>query len=186
MAIKIGANLPFDPEFWPNLFLPGLPVLNIVFTPGTLPIVCYVPPQPLLSFQGLATLSTNVFLQAQVDKVDVVSQSWSLPKLFGAVLADVLVNCWLLLRGIGRPLNSCFPGHKSKVFSVCQFKCGHGEIIFTIDSILLLSSSVLNDKSLETRRCLETELCDWKVSKQKFTVASYSNESLSFKWEWPI
>ena len=62
----------------------------------------------------------------------------------------------------------------------------HFLFIFTIDSILLLSSSVLNDKSLETRRCLETELCDWKVSKQKFTVASYSNESLSFKCEWPI
>ena len=123
IAIKIGAHLSFDPEFWPNLFLPGLPVLYIVFTPGTLPIVCYVPPQPLLSFQGLATLSTNVFLQAQVEKVDVVSQSWSLPKLFGAVLADVLVNCWRLLRGIGRPLNNCFPGHKSKGFSVCQSKC---------------------------------------------------------------
>ena len=75
MAIKIGAHLPFDPEFSPNFFVPGLPVLYIVFIPGTVPIVCYVPPQPLLSFQGLATLSTNVFLQAQVEKVDVVSQS---------------------------------------------------------------------------------------------------------------
>ena len=109
MAIKIGANLPSDPEFWPNLFLPGLPVLNIVFTPGTLPIVCYVPPQPLLSFQGLATLSTNVFLQAQVEKVDVVSQSWSLPKLFGAVLADMLAVGWSLFSSWRGPLNCGFP-----------------------------------------------------------------------------
>ena len=66
---------PLTQNFDQTFFVPGLPVLNIVFAPGTLPIVCYVPPQPLLSFQGLATLSTNVFLQAQVDKVDVVSQS---------------------------------------------------------------------------------------------------------------
>ena len=80
---------------WPDLgrscdFSFALHLLNVVLAPDTFSVVCNVPPQPGLGFQGLAAVTANIFLQAQVKKVDVVPQGRSLPKLFGAVLTDML------------------------------------------------------------------------------------------------